>query len=663
MHRVSHGEVELLAQPRPSYALGSVAGLAALASLGLGAPAHATPPREPVPGASTPVPARPAEAELRSPDLFVEVHFHPVPGLQIAIWLTDENGEFVQDAYITQATGKLGIGNRPGIWNFLSSWRAPYGPRRNVLPYWGHAREVTYPQIIFHDERTVDSLGFHEQTSSYESYFCRPLLEHEQDAILDSMTCPSPQVFRTDKGQFAPDGGTSIYPPRNDLAEFDEKHDSVDTKEFGKLNELDALTQSTPRGNTPEIVVVPIDSNSLPGGIGQIWIEVNLEADENDDWSFDRDDDHFVDPRLDRYGLPFLGQPAISYMVEFDIEERGYFKTDRAEGYAAWDGSNGELAPIDDTISTSKGSGVDRLQLFDLPRNRGQGVRLAVYNHGLDDGTNDDSGDEGSGQDSGSGDAGSGDGGSVDPGTGTCRLRELPGVENFRTTAIDFDTVEVEFTVPESVGTGIPFNQVHLYYQTPAPEEFDPSMAVEASDVPPICHDYTRNEECINLVPGQPVRFEVDSLWGNYDYAFGISYEDRCTNESPVEVERATTPAREFQTIDSFCFVATAAYGAPWVDEVESLRDFRDTYLKTNALGREFIDLYYAYGPAFAHLIGGSEFLRGEARSLLRPLVDWAQSLPTPEYPPAPRSPATDGPETLVGHDIGPSPSTGSRPR
>jgi hypothetical protein len=151
--------------------------------------------------------------------VLVEFHFTPVSDAQIAIWLEDQEGNYVQDVLVTQAVGKYGIGNRPGIWNFLSSWRAPYGPRPSVLPVWAHRRGKTYPKIIFHDEDPgdLDSLGFHENTSSSEPYYCRPLSQSEHDIIsVDTMTCPSPKVFNSDKGQFDPEGAGgagSRFPP------------------------------------------------------------------------------------------------------------------------------------------------------------------------------------------------------------------------------------------------------------------------------------------------------------------------------------------------------------------------------------------------------------------------------------------------------------------
>ena len=130
--------------------------------------------------------AAPARAD--DDDVLLEIHYEPVPDLQIAIWVTDAEGNFVQDVFVTQSTGTLGIGNRPGRWDFLSSWRFPYGPRPQVLPVWAHARGKTYPALIFHDDDPGDenSLGWHENSSSSEPYHCRPLTAVEQENLLEA---------------------------------------------------------------------------------------------------------------------------------------------------------------------------------------------------------------------------------------------------------------------------------------------------------------------------------------------------------------------------------------------------------------------------------------------------------------------------------------------
>jgi hypothetical protein len=67
----------------------------------------------------------------------------------------------------------------------------------------------------------------------------------------------------------------------------------------------------------------------------------------------------------------------------------------------------------------------------------------------------------------------------------------------------------------------------------------------------------------------------------------------------------------------SMCFVATACYGSEDAKPVLALRDFRDKVLSTTELGRQFISIYYKYGPYAASYIGRRPILRVIVRDVI----------------------------------------------
>jgi hypothetical protein len=549
----------------------------------------------------------PSSAAAAESDILLEIHFKPVPNAQIAIWLEDAEGNFVQDVFVTQATGRLGIGNRPGRWDFLSSWRFPYGPRTGVLPVWAHARGRSYPKLIFHDDDTSDleSLGWHENTSSPEPYFCRPLNSSEHDTIAtDTMTCPSPATFQSDKGRFSP-GESSVYPPRNDLVTFEDGQDSADVPKLSLLNELDAITGATPMGDRSELVTVVIPAELAEAGPLVARLEINLEHDENGDWDFDREGDHYVDPRLDSYGIEYMGQPSVVYAVELDATQAVFVGTDAYAGYGQEDGIDGTLNPPDSSISTTGGSGADRLQLYTL---NGETFRFGVYSHGPDSG----------GEDPPPG----GDDGGDDTGWGTCTVQALPGMTEVELEAVDFDTVRVHFTVPEpdpEQASEAEVTNVVLYYRQGVMPLTDENSGSAVQQIPPI-------EQCSgDIVPGEPAWCDVTELFGNYDYQIGISYEDECGNVSGISAAQVRTPAQEFAQVEGFCFVATAAFGAQWTERVRALRWFRDAFLEPNPMGMTFVAFYYSASPPLARAIANNSLARAGARVMLEPFTNIAR--------------------------------------
>jgi hypothetical protein len=75
------------------------------------------------------------------------------------------------------------------------------------------------------------------------------------------------------------------------------------------------------------------------------------------------------------------------------------------------------------------------------------------------------------------------------------------------------------------------------------------------------------------------------------------------------------------KSVGGGCFIATVAYGSPMAEEIEVLREFRDEYLLTNALGQGFVDVYYRISPPIADFITEHPRLKPIVRAWLMPIV------------------------------------------
>lgn len=72
----------------------------------------------------------------------------------------------------------------------------------------------------------------------------------------------------------------------------------------------------------------------------------------------------------------------------------------------------------------------------------------------------------------------------------------------------------------------------------------------------------------------------------------------------------------------SGCFIATAAYGVDYNDELRVLNDFRDRALMKSSLGRQCVSLYYVLSPPLARRLARSRWLRARVRKhVMDPIV------------------------------------------
>jgi len=109
-----------------------------------------------------------------------------------------------------------------------------------------------------------------------------------------------------------------------------------------------------------------------------------------------------------------------------------------------------------------------------------------------------------------------------------------------------------------------------------------------------------------------------------YDFKAQLRYDETCGGETMIE---GTT--LQFTTVtplvppSPFCFIATAAYGSPTAEQLDVLREFRDTVLLESTLGSQFVSLYYQTSPPIADFIAENEILRTLVRELLVDPIVW----------------------------------------
>jgi len=521
-------------------------------------------------------------------DRILQVEFHPVEGLQIAVWLEDAAGNYVDTLMVTRLTGTFGLGNRPGRWDMKSAYLWPYGRRSGALPVWAHRRNHAYPLLVFQDCRE-DSMGFHEAVSSVEPYYCRPMRPSEME--VDAITCPTP-IFSSDKGipraliaPINPDctdlintlPETTLYPPRNDINAANAARDWDDVLTLSQINDLDAVTRATPPAGQRVRLRQEI-GEALPDGTYRVWVEASKEFDHNGTYT-ETLNPGWTDPALPAFGLPYVGQPSVVWQVPIEIGTKAVAaQTLDYAGYGANDGADGDVRPPDATISEAEGTGAGRLRVVDGSWR----VRANLDTEA------------------------------------TCSPPETPST--LQVVDGDFDDereiyAEFEFTAPADDDGHAVFSY-EIRYRAGDPMRTDKEFM---SGVPALAPD--------PAAPGTRQRFSITQLEPNTEYSVAVRAVDECLMTSALATASVTSGGRPFTTTPP-CFVATAAFGGPIEAEVDALRRFRDQRLVRSDLGRLFVALYQGTSPPLAAALRQSEPLRASVRRALLPIARAALAAP-----------------------------------
>lgn len=298
-----------------------------------------------------------ADGDCRS----VSVDLVPSDKLQIVAWIETADGAYVDTAFITQTTGRYGLGNRPGVMGTKSNWHWPYGPRLDVFPVWAHRHGHVFPWVAWQQGDGIpggysdpdNELNAAFSKSSQEPFYCHPMLPNDGHA--DAETCAS-TVF-TDKGKLIA-SLPSVYPPRADIAHH-AQGDSSDVDQYAAIDVFDAVSRATPVGGAP-FSIAWATPPELAAGDYRMFVEVSREDDFNASYT---PDTYPVPPGpYSDYGSPYRGQPSVVYSVPFTIGASA--STAASMDYVGYSDLDGVLHPPDATISTdTPGSGASRLEL------------------------------------------------------------------------------------------------------------------------------------------------------------------------------------------------------------------------------------------------------------------------------------------------------------
>ena len=511
-------------------------------------------------------------------------------GPQIAVWIESaDRARFIDTLMVTNMVAARGIGNRPGLSNFVSSPKFPYGKRRMALPIWAYARGVLYPSVVFQDTNE-ERIGFHESCSSPDPYYCRPMRSED---IVDAITCPSP-VFNSSKGRFDTTLPKSYYPPRNDLSSDPLGFISRDCDALGGspgcalsaasyagMNDLDAVAAATPPYGQVYSGTWNIPA-ALPAGDYLVFVEVNKEFDRNTYHSYPS----AQDAGLAGYGLSGnFGQPSVVYRVPIHIEGDSPNTAAQSQiaGYSSWLGDSGSIVPRDGTISSDPGSGEGRL--LEIPGPAGMGrVQISLEQCG----------------------------------PVVCEPAPPPPA---MVTALHVDpgditasTAQIRFLNAATAGSGSVSGYEIRYRASPE----DTMTAEQFAGA-------TRAPQVLPGLPNTATSVTLDSLKPSTHYVVGIRSQGTCLGQSDIALTSFDTLVMKFTQL-SGCFVATAAYGSEMEPEVAALRSVRDDLRARSALFAAAAELYYRSGPAAAAVLRRSDTARTLARRLLAPVASLAEA-------------------------------------
>jgi hypothetical protein len=575
-----------------------------------------------------------ADPPAAAPARALVFRFTPTERAQLAIWIEQPDGRFLNTVALTQAVSVRGIGNRPGAAQMNSGYHWPYGRREGVLPIWAHRRATApdvpgqFPRIIFQNRTSEGWASRSCEDSTNDAYFCLSFTaESTRKEGLDAVSCAS--RFNSDKGRImtATDVAAgyaepatvasqsikrpldlfSLYPPRRDFTACDlagglppcsngssscKDHPDAGllaAKARAAMPDIDAVTTATPPGDVEQALMFSIPDSWAPGPY-VAWMEINTEGDYNgtfNEQTFPTPQSTDWDSWAMGYGYPFRGQPSVVFRVPFTVGASDRYWASQPEGFGSVDGTDpnaGEMHAMDGTITddpvVAAGSGADRLRLT-----AAASYRLEVE-------------------------------------VRECEEHTPPEVPSDLSVAPVADPKHahqwgrLSFLTPSSARS---IARYDVRYSTSPILPDDPDSFIQG--LPGLAA--TAQLEALMIpvggAPGGRVSVDFGGLTASTHYWVAVRAVDACNRPGPHAVAELTTTKVDYTQL-SGCFVATAAWGSTLEPQVAALRGVRDRLEPASALFAVAADLYYRASPAAAHALRRSEPARALVRHFLGPL-------------------------------------------
>jgi hypothetical protein len=186
-----------------------------------------------------------------------------------------------------------------------------------------------------------------------------------------------------------------------------------------------------------------------------------------------------------------------------------------------------------------------------------------------------------------------------------------------------------------SAVNGFEYNTLLFFYEEQTPAD----LGSDAATIARINTASPRAVIPVNTVRSPPASDNrITGLKNDSRYCFVMANQDpsgvvyfftptQTTTPAPVPIaDICGTPEKVVGLLDDkSCFIATAAFGSDMAPEVQSFRDFRNRYLFSSSMGKEFVRFYYKHSPFYANLIAQNDVARATIRVMLWPLLLFAK--------------------------------------